>query len=154
MKLNSLSDGEMIEKLYEAAKSGVEIKLIVRGICCMYTQNKKFKQKIQAISIIDEYLEHSRILYFHNNGDEKIFISSADLMLRNLNHRIETACPILDQKIKSELMQFLNIQLSDTIKARELNNIQDNKRISETNQKSVRSQVEIYNYLYQKSEKI
>ena len=154
MKLNSLSDEEMIEKLYEAAKAGVEIKLIVRGFCCMYTENKKFKNQIQAISIIDEYLEHSRIFYFYNKGNEKVFISSADLMLRNLNHRIETACPILDEKIKNELLQFLKIQLSDSVKARILDNNQDNKRISGVKQKSVRSQVEIYNYLYQKLNKV
>ncbi|RYY63788.1 MAG: polyphosphate kinase 1, partial [Chitinophagaceae bacterium] len=96
LKLNSLSDEELIMKLDEAARAGVEIKLILRGICCMYTENKKFKKHIQAISIIDEYLEHARVLIFHNGGNTRMYISSADWMVRNIDHRIEAACPIFE----------------------------------------------------------
>jgi polyphosphate kinase len=137
LKLNSLSDEELVNKLYDAAKAGVEVKIIVRGICCMYTENKKFILPMQAISIVDEYLEHSRVMVFYNNGQEKLYISSADYMIRNLNHRIEVACPITDKKIKTELLDLLNIQLKDTVKARILNNDQDNQYIEIKNKKKI-----------------
>ena len=150
LKLNSLSDEEMIGKLYEAAKAGVEIKLVIRGICCMYTENKKFKVPVQAISIVDEYLEHARVFIFHNGGDEKVFISSADWMQRNIDHRIEASCPILEKNIQKEIKEMLDIQLHDNIKARVLNNEQNNQYVNPRNTKKIRSQVEIYNYLYKK----
>ena len=150
LKLNSLSDEMLIEKLYEAARAGVEIKIIIRGICCMYTENKKFKTSIQSISIVDEYLEHARVFIFHNNGHEKVYISSADWMLRNIDHRIEVACPVLDENIKMELKEILNIQLHDNIKARILDNEQNNQYVNPRNTKKIRSQVEIYNYLEKK----
>ena len=147
IKLNSLSDVLLITKLYEAAKAGVVIKMIIRGICCAITDNKKFKTNIQAISIVDEYLEHSRVMVFHNNGNPKVFISSADWMVRNLDHRIEVACPILNDDIKQELIGILDIQLKDNVKARILNNEQNNVYVNPRNTKKVRSQLEIYNYL-------
>ncbi len=150
LKLNSLSDEEMIGKLYEAAKAGVEIKLVIRGICCMYTENKKFKAPVQAISIVDEYLEHARVFIFYNGGDEKVFISSADWMQRNIDHRIEASCPILEKNIQKEIKEMLDIQLHDNIKARVLNNEQNNQYVNPRNTKKIRSQVEIYNYLYKK----
>ena len=150
LKLNSLSDEEMIGKLYEAAKAGVEIKLVIRGICCMFTENKKFKALVQAISIVDEYLEHARVFIFHNGGDEKVFISSADWMQRNIDHRIEASCPILEKNIQKEIKEMLDIQLHDNIKARVLNNEQNNQYVNPRNTKKIRSQVEIYNYLYKK----
>jgi polyphosphate kinase len=151
LKLNSLSDEELVNELYLAAKAGVEVKIIIRGICCMYTENKKFIHPIQAISIVDEYLEHSRVMVFYNNGHEKVFISSADYMIRNLNHRFEIACPILDKTIKLEMLDILNIQLKDNVKARVLNNDQDNQYIGVKVKKKIRSQLEIYKYLQQKS---
>jgi polyphosphate kinase len=150
LKLNSLSDETLINKLTEAAKSGVKIKLIVRGIFCMYTENARFKQPIQAISIIDEYLEHARVMIFNNGDDPKVYISSADWMVRNLDHRIEVACPIIDESIKKELIEILDIQLQDNIKARILNNEQNNVYVNPRNTKKVRSQVEIYQYLNKK----
>ena len=150
IKLNSISDEMLIEKLYEAAKAGVEIKMIIRGICCMYTENNKFKTAIQSISIVDEYLEHARVMIFYNNGQEKIFISSSDWMVRNIDHRVEAACPILDEKIKEEIKDILNIQLKDNIKARILNNEQNNNYVNPRNTKKIRSQVETYNYLFKK----
>ncbi len=147
LKLNSLSDAHLIEKLTEAAKAGVQIKLIIRGICCMFTENKKFKKSIEAISIIDEYLEHARVMIFENNGDPKVYISSADWMVRNINHRIEVACPVLEKDLKTELIDIMNIQLKDNIKARELNNELSNQYINPRNTKKVRSQIEIFNYL-------
>ena len=150
LKLNSLSDEILINQLYEAAKAGVEIKLIVRGICCMLTENKKFKIPVQAISIIDEYLEHARVFIFHNNGEEKVFISSADWMVRNIDHRIEVTCPIVDANIIKELKDILSIQLKDNTKARILNNEQNNLYVNPRNTKKIRSQVEIYNFLFKK----
>ncbi len=152
LKLNSLSDEMLIEKMYEAAKAGVEIKMVVRGIFCMLTENNKFKLPVQAISIVDEYLEHARVIIFHNGGDEKTFISSADWMVRNIDHRIEAACPIFEKSIRQELKDIIQIQLSDNIKARKLDNKLSNQYVNPRNTKKVRSQVEIYNYLFKKSQ--
>jgi polyphosphate kinase len=150
LKLNSLSDEELILKLYEAARAGVKIKMIIRGICCMYTENKKFKKKVKAISIVDEYLEHARVLIFHNGGKEKYFISSADWMIRNLDHRIETTCPVFDKNIQEELKEILDIQLKDNVKARILDNDLSNKYVIAAGEKKVRSQIQIYNTLLKK----
>ncbi|HWC52392.1 MAG TPA: polyphosphate kinase 1 [Chitinophagaceae bacterium] len=150
LKMNSLSDEKLILKLYEAAKAGVEIKLIVRGICCMQTQNPKFDRRVFAISIVDEYLEHARVWVFHNKGHEKVYISSADWMVRNLDHRVEVTCPVYDETIKKELIDILNIQLHDNVKARWLDNAMSNDYVNSA-KKKIRSQVETYNYLYKKS---
>jgi len=150
LKMNSLSDEAMIEKLYEAARHGVPVNLIVRGIFCMLTENKKFKIQINAISIIDEYLEHARVWVFHNKGKEKVYISSADWMLRNLEHRVEATCPVFDERIKQELKDILNIQLQDNVKARWLNNELNNDYVRNSKRK-IRSQVEIYYYLHRKT---
>ena len=150
LKLNSLSDEALIIKLYEAAKAGVKIKMIIRGICCMYTENKKFKKKVKAVSIVDEYLEHARVLIFHNGGKEKYFLSSADWMVRNLDHRIETACPVYDKSIQQELKEILNIQLNDNVKARILDNHLSNEYVRAPGVKKIRSQIQIYNTLLRK----
>ncbi|MET0635220.1 MAG: polyphosphate kinase 1 [Chitinophagaceae bacterium] len=153
LKMNSLSDEGCIEKLYEAAREGVEVKLIVRGICCLLAQNKKFKVPVHAVSIIDEYLEHARVWVFHNKGKEKVYISSADWMMRNLEHRVEATCPIYDETLKKELIDILEIQLQDNVKARWLDNNLDNEYVS-TSGKKIRSQVETYNYLFKKTKVI
>ena len=150
LKMNSISDEVLIDKLYEAARAGVRVQLIVRGIYCLFSENSKFIIPIKAISIIDEYLEHARVFIFHNGGKEKTYISSADWMVRNLDHRVEATCPVLDETITQELKDILDIQLADNVKARWLDNeLQNNyKRDSEV---KVRSQIEIYNYLHQKA---
>lgn len=150
LKMNSLSDEGMIEKLSEAARAGVPIRLVIRGIFCMLTENKKFRRPVKAISIVDEYLEHARVWVFHNKGKEKVYISSADWMLRNLEHRVEVTCPIWNEEIKQELIDILNIQLQDNVKARWLDNELSNEYVR-TNRKKVRSQVETYDYLYKKT---
>jgi len=150
LKINSLSDVPLINKLDEAARAGVEIKMVIRGICCMKTENGKFKVPVQAISIVDEYLEHARVMIFHNGGKEKTYISSADWMVRNIDHRVEAACPIFEKEIQQELKDILKIQLADNIKARRLDNELSNTYINPRNTKKVRSQVEIYNYLFRK----
>lgn len=147
LKMNSLSDEQLIEKLYEAAKCGVQIKLVVRGIFCMFSQNKKFVHPIKAISIVDEYLEHARVFIFHNEGNEKVYISSADWMVRNLDHRVEATCPIKDPIIKKVLIDLFNIQLADNVKARILDNILSNQYVEAYESERIRSQEEIYGYL-------
>ncbi|MEP7279123.1 MAG: polyphosphate kinase 1 [Bacteroidota bacterium] len=147
LKMNSLSDEQLILKLYEAAKAGVALKLIVRGIFCMFTENKKFLHPVKAISIVDEYLEHSRVFIFNNGGKERVFISSADWMVRNIDHRVEVTCPIFSGDIKKVLKTILDIQLNANVKARILNNELSNGYVK-TNGKRIRSQVELYNYLH------
>jgi polyphosphate kinase len=151
IKVNSLSDEEMMAKLYEAARAGVELKMIIRGICCLFTESKKYIHPIKAISIVDEFLEHSRILIFNNGGKEKVFISSADWMVRNLDHRVEVAVPIVEEGLKQELKDFLEIQLSDNVKARVWDNELSNGYVK-TKGKKIRSQMEVYNYLYRKAQ--
>src|SRR5262249_11740775 len=150
LKMNSLSDDDLIDRLYDAAKEGVDIKLIVRGIFCMLSENPKFKKPVTAVSIVDEYLEHARVWVFRNRGKEKVYISSADWMLRNLDHRVEATCPITDETIKKELKNILNIQLSDNVKARVLNNELSNEYVPSRGKKRVRSQVETYRFLAKK----
>jgi polyphosphate kinase len=150
LKVNSLSDEELIFKLYEAARAGVELRLIVRGIFCMLPENKKFRKPVTAISILDEYLEHARVFIFHNHGKEKVYISSADWMVRNMDHRVEATCPVTDTLIRKELKEILDIQLADNVKARWLDNGLQN-RYKKDQSRKVRSQIEIYQYLNQKN---
>ena len=152
IKLNSLVDTALIEKLYDAARAGVDIKMVIRGICCAYTGQKAFKGHMSAISIIDEYLEHARVFVFDNGKSPKVFISSADWMVRNLDHRVEAACPILDKGIQQELIDILNIQLAENVKGRILDNEQSNNYVERPDgQPEVRAQVAIYEYLRNKS---
>lgn len=150
IKVNSLSDRGLITKLYEAAEAGVTIKMIVRGIYCA-VNDKSFKQPIEAISIVDEYLEHSRVMYFYNKGQEDIYISSADWMTRNLDYRVEAAVKITSKPLKNEIKDLLEIQLKDNIKARILDNKLRNKYVKKDG-KEFRSQIEIYKYLKNKAD--
>ncbi|HVZ56416.1 MAG TPA: polyphosphate kinase 1 [Chitinophagaceae bacterium] len=152
LKMNSLSDEELVARLYEAARHGVEIKLIIRGIYCMFSESQKFKKPITAISIVDEYLEHARVWVFHHGGKEKVYISSADWMVRNLDHRVEATCLITDESIRQELRDILQIQLSDNVKARWLNNELNNEYVKSNKKRKIRSQIEIYNYLFKKTQ--
>jgi len=147
LKMNSLIDVGMMDKLYEASGAGVKIRLIVRGIYGLKTEDPELSKNIEAISIVDKYLEHSRIFLFGNNGDEKIFISSADWMPRNLNRRIEVACPVFSNEIKEELRQMLKIQLKDNTKARILDNELSNKYNRQEIGKRFRAQEDFYNYI-------
>lgn len=151
LKVNSISDALLIHKLNEAARAGVEIRMVVRGIFCALTDPKKTKGNVSAISIVDEYLEHARVIIFHNLGKEKIFISSADWMVRNLDHRIEAAVPINDPAICAELKDIIHIQLRDNVKARILDNELTNIYVPSAGKKRVRSQIETYHYLYKKN---
>ena len=151
VKLNTLTDQVLINKLYLATKAGVEVKLVVRGACSALTQQKGFKKHMRAISIVDEYLEHGRVFIFHNDGDPKVFISSADWMVRNLDHRVEAACPIDSPHIKQELIDILNIQLAENVKGRILDNEQSNIYVQRhSGEPEIRSQIAIYGYLQKK----
>ena len=151
LKLNSLSDTELIDKLYEAAHAGVKIRMIIRGIFCAMVENPKFKKPITAISIVDEYLEHARVMIFHNGGKERVWISSADWMVRNLDHRIEAAVHVVDKDIAAEIKEILGIQLRDNVKARVLDNELSNRYVDSEGKPKVRSQIEIDNYLLGKT---
>ncbi|NBT08602.1 MAG: polyphosphate kinase 1 [Chitinophagia bacterium] len=147
VKLNSLSDHILLDHLYKAIKAGVKVNLIIRGILTLKEGMEKSKNPINAISIVDQYLEHARVMIFHNKGKEKVYISSADWMVRNLDHRIEVAVPILDEKIKRELIDIINIQLKDNQKARILDTDLNNNYVPSLRAKKVKSQVETYHYL-------
>lgn len=149
IKLNSLTDITLIEHLYKAIKANVEVHLIIRGILTLKLNSDKANEKLNAISIVDQYLEHARVMIFHNKGNEKVFISSADWMVRNLDHRIEVATPIFDNAIKKELIDIINIQLRDNQKARVLDADLLNKYVPLSGKKN-KSQEETYNYLKRK----
>ena len=146
IKLNSLTDITLIDHLYKAIKANVEVHLIIRGILTLKTNNEKGNKKLNAISIVDQYLEHARVMIFHNKGNEKVYISSADWMVRNLDHRIEVAAPIFDATIKKELIDIINIQLKDNQKARILDADLLNKYVPLVGEK-YKSQEQTYNYL-------
>ncbi|MFZ4862942.1 polyphosphate kinase 1 [Sphingobacterium sp. Mn56C] len=145
IKVNSFSDKILIKKIYEAAEAGVKIDMIVRSIYCAVNLST-FQKPIRAISIVDEYLEHARVMYFYNAGRELTYISSADWMTRNLDHRIEAAVRINDKKLKAELIDILKIQLKDNVKARVLNSALNNA-FAHNDKPEFRSQIEIYHYL-------
>lgn len=119
-KMNSLSNQEMIDKLYEASQAGVKIDLIVRGVCCLRPGVPGLSENIRVISIVDRFLEHARIMYFGNGGEEEVFLSSADWMTRNLTRRIELMCPVFDGELRQILINMLYLNLDDNVKAREL----------------------------------
>lgn len=152
LKLNSLSDFRMIDKLYEASRAGVPIKIIIRGICCLIPGVKGMSATIEAISVIDKFLEHPRLFIFGNNGDTKVFISSADFMGRNLDNRVEITCPIYDASIKQEILDTFEICWSDNVKARVISKKADNAYRKNENEK-VRSQFKTYEYYLKKLEK-
>jgi len=146
IKLNSLVDKKLTRKLYEAGKAGVKIKIIARGICVLVAGVKGVSENIEAFSIVDRFLEHSRVYVFCNDGSKEFFISSADWMQRNLDHRIEVTTPISDPRIKEQLWTMLQIQLRDNTKARLISadNINQYRKTGE--EKSTRAQFEIYDY--------
>ncbi|UYW02222.1 polyphosphate kinase 1 [Flavobacterium agricola] len=146
MKMNSLSDFKMIDKLYEASMAGVKIQLIIRGICCLRPQIPFLSENIEVISILDNYLEHTRLFIFGNSGNPEVFISSADLMTRNIDHRVEVICPIYDKEIKKELIETFDIGWSDNVKARIQSSDLANEYKVDDNPEKIRSQKEIYKY--------
>jgi polyphosphate kinase len=150
LKMNSISDFKMTDKLYEASNAGVKIQLIIRGICCLIPGIKGLSENIEAISIVDNYLEHSRIYIFANGGDPDVFISSADFMTRNLDARVEVTCPIYDEDIKKELIETFEIGWKANVKARIHSNDLANNYRRRGDEKPFRAQLEMYNYYQMK----
>ena len=152
LKMNSLSDFKMIDKLYQASRAGVKIKLIIRGICCLMPGIKGMSENIEVISIVDKFLEHPRLFIFENGGETKIYISSADFMVRNLDNRVEISCPIYDEEIKNELIDTFEISWKDNVKARVISGKALN-RYRKNNEEPFRSQFKLYEYYQQKLDK-
>jgi len=150
LKLNNLVDQKIVKKLCEASQAGVKIQLIIRGICVLIPGIKGQSDNIEVISIVDKFLEHARVMVFCNGGNEKYFITSADWMIRNFDHRIEVACPINDREIQAELLTMLKIQLKDNTKARLISDKQPNQYRSGGGALKIRSQEETYRYFKNK----
>lgn len=151
LKLNSLSDNGVIDKLYMASKAGVKVKLLVRGICCLVPRVEGLSENIEAISIVDKFLEHPRVFIFQNNDDPRVYISSADFMTRNLDQRVEISCPIYDEDIKKELIETFDISWSDNVKARNHCRGMENP-YRKVQGATVRSQFALYDYYLKKIE--
>ncbi|NRD21446.1 polyphosphate kinase 1 [Winogradskyella eckloniae] len=145
LKMNSISSYKMIDKLYEASRAGVKIQMIVRGLCCLVPGIKGMSENIEIISIIDKFLEHTRLYIFCNQNDPKIYISSADWMTRNIDTRVEVSCPIYNEDIKQELQHLYDICWNDNVKSRVINENQDNLYRRNENPK-VRAQFDTYKY--------
>ncbi|WP_419872132.1 polyphosphate kinase 1 [Candidatus Pristimantibacillus sp. PTI5] len=141
-KMNSLSNQEMIDKLYDASQAGVKIVLIVRGVCCLRPGVPGRSENIQVISIVDRFLEHARIMYFYNGGEEEVYLSSADWMTRNLTRRIELMCPVFDSTLRQILIKMLHLNINDNVKARELQPNGTYEHISSVDKEPFRSQFE------------
>ena len=152
LKMNSLSDLKMIDKLYDASRAGVKIQLVVRGICSLIPGVKGMSENIEAISIVDAYLEHSRVYIFGNDGNPEVYISSADFMTRNLDARVEVTCPIYDENIRKELIQTFEIGWKGNVKARFHSEKLDNKYRMRGDNPIFRAQMETYNYYRDKIE--
>ena len=147
LKMNSLQDEEMINKLYEASQAGVKVQLIIRGICSLIPGKEGMSENITAISIVDRYLEHARVFIFHHSGEERIYMSSADWMVRNLSYRVETAFPIYDASIRNQIKDFITIQLADNVKARIIDAESTNEYNKDGSDLAIRSQLETYFYI-------
>lgn len=147
LKVNNLVDKELIDDLYRAGQSGVKVRAIVRGMCSLIPGVKGLSENISIISVIDRFLEHPRVMVFENQGDPKVIISSADWMTRNMDNRIEVGCPIHDKDLRQQIIDILEIQFQDTLKARVIDKHQSNKYVRRGNRKKMRSQTETYHYL-------
>ena len=145
LKLNSFTSYKFVDKLYEASKSGVKIKLLIRGICCLIPDKIGLSENIEVKSVVDKYLEHSRVYVFENAGDMKIYISSADLMTRNIEKRVEVACPIYQDDLKNQILETLYINDNDNVKSRLINHNSQNEFIINS-KKIIRSQLDTYSY--------
>ena len=151
LKMNSLADFKIIDKLYDASRAGVKIKMIVRGICCLIPGVKGMSENIEAISIVGKFLEHPRLFIFENAGNPKVYISSADFMGRNLDNRVEISCPIYDSDIKKELLENFEVGWRDNVKARVFS-IKNDNAYRKNSKAPVRSQFRMYNYYLNKLE--
>ena len=149
LKLNNVTNNAIISKLYEASRAGVQIDMIVRGVCCLIPGVEGMSENIRVISIVDKFLEHPRIYVFENDGSPKMYISSADWMTRNIDNRIEVACPILDKNLQQELLDTFMISWNDNVKAR-LVNTADQNAFVQSKGELIRSQWATYDYFSNK----
>ncbi|MGL5129673.1 MAG: polyphosphate kinase 1 [Aeromonas popoffii] len=147
LKINNLVDKDLINRLYAAGQAGVPIQMIIRGMCALRPGVPGLSDNIKVISIIDRFLEHPRVMVFHNKGNPQLYISSADWMSRNIDGRIEVGTPIYDERLKQRIMDILELQLSDTCKARVIDADQQNAYVKRGNRRKIRSQIAIYDYL-------
>ncbi|WED78224.1 polyphosphate kinase 1 [Aeromonas allosaccharophila] len=147
LKINNLVDKDLINRLYAAGQAGVPIQMIIRGMCALRPGVPGLSDNIKVISVIDRFLEHPRVMVFHNKGNPQLYISSADWMSRNIDGRIEVGTPIYDERLKQRIMDILELQLSDTCKARVIDADQKNEYVKRGNRRKIRSQVAIYDYL-------
>ncbi|MBQ4677588.1 polyphosphate kinase 1 [Aeromonas hydrophila] len=147
LKINNLVDRDLINRLYAAGQAGVPIQMIIRGMCALRPGVPGLSDNIRVISIIDRFLEHPRVMVFHNKGNPQLYISSADWMSRNIDGRIEVGTPIYDERLKQRILDILELQLSDTCKARVIDADQQNEYVKRGNRRKIRSQVAIYDYL-------
>ncbi|WP_421318295.1 polyphosphate kinase 1 [Aeromonas veronii] len=147
LKINNLVEKDLINRLYAAGQAGVPIQMIIRGMCALRPGVPGLSDNIKVISIIDRFLEHPRVMVFHNKGNPQLYISSADWMSRNIDGRIEVGTPIYDERLKQRIMDILELQLSDTCKARVIDADQQNEYVKRGNRRKIRSQVAIYDYL-------
>ena len=150
LKMNGLQDGEMVDALYRASEAGVKVDLIIRGVCILKT-GQPYSENIRVVRIIDRYLEHARVFVFYNGGDYRIFMGSADWMKRNLRRRVECDFPIYDPEIKQEILDVLNLQLADNVKACVVDENLQNIRVDTTGPR-IRSQIATYEYFKKKYE--
>ena len=147
LKLNHIDDRKLVNQLYEASMQGVKIDIIARSTCSIVPGLKKISENIRAISIVDKFLEHARIYYFLNDGIPAVYLSSSDLMYRNLNTRVEVAVPVYDKKIQVEIFEILRIQLADNTKARLISETLQNRYYKSRGTTKVRAQEDVYNFL-------
>lgn len=147
IKVNNLVDKGIVNKLYGASNAGVKINMIIRGMCSLVPGIEGVSENIRIISIVDRFLEHPRVMITHNDGDPQVYISSADWMTRNIDHRIEVAAPVRDPRLKQRIIDITNIHFTDTVKARLIDKEMSNSYVPRGNRKKVRSQVAIYDYL-------
>ncbi|MEL6822138.1 MAG: polyphosphate kinase 1, partial [Calditrichota bacterium] len=150
LKLNNLTDPKMVKKLYKAAEAGVKVRLMVRGMFSPVIDQPKLNGNMEATGMVDKYLEHSRIMIFCNGGEERYYLTSADWMPRNLDKRVEVACPVYDPIVQRELKDFMEIHWSDNSKSRLLDNDLQNRYRKHKNRKPIRAQNELYRYFQEK----
>ncbi len=147
IKVNNLCDNLTAKLLSKAANSGVEVKLIIRGMCSLQTQTPHISDKIQVHSIVDRFLEHARVMIFGNDGDPKVYLTSADLMKRNIDHRVEVGVPIYDRHLRRQIINIFDLHMEDNTKARIIDKNQTNPYVDDKNHKKIRSQIAIHQYL-------
>ena len=151
LKINNITNYKLVDKLYEASKAGVKVKMIVRGICCLVPGIEGLSENIEVISIVDKFLEHPRVYIFENAGNRKIYLSSADWMTRNIENRVEVGCPIYDKDLQQEILDIFYISWKDNIKARVVNKSPQNKIVTPSKDEFInRSQWETYAYYKKK----